>query len=78
MDLWLCWSAERGVTWTDLYIQWIPEGPESGWGERDGAKLTPNSFCNSISPRKASGRPALENADTVNMMPLPAKTFSTT
>lgn len=44
---------------------------------RDGAKLTPNSFSNSISPCKSSGRAALENADTVNMMALPAKTFST-
>lgn len=78
MDPWLCWSAERGVTCADLYIQWRPEGLESGKGERDGARLTPNSFFNSISPCKASGRAALENADTVNMMALPAKTFSTT
>lgn len=78
MDPWLRWSAERGFTHTDLYIQWIPEGLESGKGERDGAKLTPNSFFDSISPHKASGRAALENADTVNMMALPAKTFSTT
>lgn len=78
MDSRPCWSAERGVTCTDLYIQWIPEGLESGKGERDGAKLTPNSFFNSISPPKASGRAALENADIVNTMALPEMTFSTT